>query len=165
MPPVRLEGITAIAALLIASFAIDRIVAGILFLLSFSGAWNRRFPEPQLVKDDELRYKAEKKLKLMRTVLSALIALPLLAWYGEVRILAAVGFETVNPILDQVLTGFILIGGADRIGEVLKWGGIQGGHAGAPEKGAAQQPIEITGKLTLESSGKDATIAAHTMHG
>ncbi len=74
MPPVRLEGITAIAALLIASFAIDRIVAGTLFLLSFSDGWNKRFPEPALVKDEDLRYKAEKKLKLVRAVLAAIVA-------------------------------------------------------------------------------------------
>jgi hypothetical protein len=162
MPQVRLEGITAIAALLIASFAIDRIVAGILFLLSFSDGWNKRFPDPVLVKEEDLRYKAEKKLKLLRTILAAIIALPVLAFYGEVRILAAVGFETVNPILDQVLTGFILIGGADRIGEVLKWSGVQ---ARPQAEKTSSQPIEITGKLTLESPGKEASPSAHAAHG
>jgi hypothetical protein len=70
--------------------------------------------------------------------------------------------ETVNPILDQVLTGFILIGGADRIGEVLKWSGVQ---ARPQAEKSSSQPIEITGKLTLESSGKDATLSAHSAHG
>src|SRR5260370_17540496 len=156
MPPVRLEGITAIAALLIASFAIDRVVAGILFMLSFSDGWNQRFPEPILVKEEDLRYKADKKLKLVRTILAAIIALPVLAFYGDVRILAAVGFETVNPILDQVLTGFILIGGADRIGEVLKWSGVQA----RPQAGKSSfQPIEITGQPTPGPSGKDPPLS------
>jgi hypothetical protein len=95
-------------------------------------------------------------------LLAAIIALPVLAFYGDVRILAAVGFATVNPVLDQVLTGFILIGGADRIGEVLKWSGVQ---ARPQAEKSSPPPIGITGKLTLESSRKDATLSAHSAHG
>jgi hypothetical protein len=161
MPPVRLEGVTAIAALLIASFAIDRIVAGVLFVLSFFKAWEKRFPEPALEPDDASRFKADRKQKLARFVISAMMALPVLAWYGQVRILAAVGFEAVNPLLDQILTGCILIGGADRIGEVLKWGSAEG-HTAIEKR--ATQPLEITGKLTLESSGKEASTVARSTH-
>jgi len=153
--PVRLEGVTAVAALLIASFAIERISAGVLFVLSFIRGWNNRFPDPATVADPAARYHAERKMKIVRFVLAALIGLPLLAWYGKVQILGAVGFAGIDPDLDRLLTGVILVGGADRIAEVLKWAGAEAhGTKGLPAATsgahAVSEPLEVTGKLTLE---------------
>lgn len=139
----RLEGVTAIAAILILAFAIDRIATGLLFVLSFIEGWDKRFPDPVTVADPAERVRAEKRKKLIYFVFAALLGLPLLAWYGKVRILNAVGFVSVSPTLDRFLTGLILIGGADRISELLKWGAEKGGvHA--------SHPVEVTGKLVLE---------------
>lgn len=42
----KIDGISAIAVILIASFAIDRIVTGFLFVLSFWPRWAAFAPEP-----------------------------------------------------------------------------------------------------------------------
>ncbi len=144
-PVVAVPGITAIAALLIASFAVDRVVAGLLFVLSFNEGFARSFPDPAAQADPAARASADRRRKLLYFVLAAVIALPLLAWYGKIRILAAVGFVTISPLLDRILTGIILVGGADRIAEVLKWG-----SSPVPPTSQKPQPIEITGKLILE---------------
>ena len=151
-----MDGITAIAAILIASFAIDRFVTGLLFLLSLIKPWNRLFPDPALETDPVARSTAEKKRKLIYFSLAAFLAMGVLVGYGNVSILAAVGFSTINPLLDRILTGLILIGGADRVADILKWG--TAGGASSPSS-TSSSPIEITGKLVLEdASGRKATI-------
>jgi hypothetical protein len=42
----KIDGVSAVALVLIVSFAVDRIVTAILFLLSYNAQWNRRFPIP-----------------------------------------------------------------------------------------------------------------------
>ena len=138
-----MDGITAIAAILIASFAIDRLVTGTLFVLSFSKAFNRLFPDPALAQDAPTHSAAEKKRTLLYFILAGLVALGIVVGYGNVSILAAVGFSTINPKLDRILTGLVLIGGAERIADILKWG-VGGGVQRASRE---SQPLEITGKL------------------
>ena len=46
MSEIPLDGVTVLAVILIASFAIDRIVTGTLIVLSFIPIWNRWFPDP-----------------------------------------------------------------------------------------------------------------------
>jgi len=152
MPTVGLDGVTAIAAILIASFAIDRFVEGILFLLSFNRRWSQLLPDPVFPQDDVSRYKMERRRKLVRMILATLVAVPLLAFFGQMRILFAVGFESINPILDQIFTAIILIGGAGQMTELLKWGG---GHRVAGDA-ASSKPVEITGKLILEEKASGA---------
>ena len=141
----KVDGVTAVAVVLIASFAIDRIVTGILFLLGFLGAWKRRFPDPSLQEDPAARADAEKRQKLLYFCLAGLLSIPLLAGLGKVRILAAVGFQT-DPIFDIIVTGLILMGGSDRVAELLKM------HGGGVEK-SEPRPITINGKLVLEGGG------------
>jgi len=138
----KIDGVSAIAVVLIASFAVDRIVTAILFLLSYSSAWKRRFPDPSGVPEGEARDRAGKNLRLAYFCFAAALAIPLIAWVGKVRILAALGFPT-SPYLDTLVTGLILVGGSDRVAEMLK--------VGSPgEAKSEQKPISITGKLVLE---------------
>ena len=141
----KADGVTAIAMILIASFAIDRIVVGLLFLFSFLPSWQRVFPEPTLLADPGARARAERKRKLIYFVFVGVLAGLFLVGYGQDRILKAAGFS-INPILDTILTGLILMGGADRMTELLKMIGVQ--TAEKPE--APARPIEITGRVTLE---------------
>ncbi len=141
----KIDGISAIAVILIASFAIDRIVAGVLFLLSFVKGWRRIFPDPALLEDAVARARAEKKRKLVYSGLAGVLALLVVAWYGQVRILKATGFATA-PVLDTLLTGLILMAGADRMTGLLKTLGTPAIEKPEP----AARPIEITGKLILE---------------
>jgi len=138
----KIDGVSAIAVVLIASFAVDRIATAILFLLAYAKGWRRRFPDPALQAEGEPREKAASNLKLAYFCIGAVLAIFLLAGFGKIRIMAALGFPTSN-YLDIVVTGLILIGGADRVAELLK--------TGAPGEAKSEpKPITITGKLVLE---------------
>jgi hypothetical protein len=136
----RLDGISAIAVLLLAAFAIDRIVTAILFLLGFIPAWSRVFSD-------------EKRGKLIYFTFAAVFSAGVVVALSGMRtvdatgqagtgILYALGFK--QHWIDVVLTMLILMGGAERISEVLK--NIDASKA-VSDKPA---PIEITGKLTLD---------------
>ena len=76
-----------------------------------------------------------------------------LAGVGNVRVLDAVGIKA-NQYLDTLLTGLILMGGAEQVGGFLK------GLPGAPSS-AESKPVEIRGKLTLEEGlGKARSTSA-----
>jgi hypothetical protein len=68
-------GVNAIALVLVASFAIDRIVNFLLFALSYNGRWDRRFPEPASVKGSAAQMAAEKKRKAVYFALAAPIGI------------------------------------------------------------------------------------------
>ena len=149
----KADGVTAIAMILIASFAIDRIVVGLLFLFSFVPGWRRLFPEPSPVMNPEDRSGAERKRKVVYFVFAGVLAGLFLVGYGQDRILKAAGFS-INPVLDTIVTGLILMGGADRMTELLKMIGVQ--NAEKPE--APAQPIEIIGRVVLEEPADKAEI-------
>jgi hypothetical protein len=139
-PATRLDGISAIAVLLIAAFAIDRIVTAILFLLGFIPAWSRTFSD-------------DKRAKLIYFVFAAVFSGGVVVALSGMRtvdatgqagsgILYALGFK--QHWIDVVLTMLILMGGAERISEVLK--NVDASKAGSDKPA----PIEITGKLTLD---------------
>jgi hypothetical protein len=145
-------GVNAIALILIAAFATDRVVSAILFLLSYIGAWRHRFPDPEIVKP-EARNAAEKKQKVIYFVFAGAVGI-LLAYFAQVRVLMSLGVPAGTP-LDVILTGLILAGGSDQVADILK---MAGGRPGG-EKAAASSPIEIKGTLTLEQP----TGAAHVV--
>jgi hypothetical protein len=155
-PVARIDGISAIALILIVSFAIDRLIRGLFFLLSYSRAWSNAFPDPQL-NDVAPSARAERNRKLIYFSLAALLAMVALGWFGRVRILAALGFTAVNPVLDIIVTGLILMGGADQAGQLLQ--GI--GAPGAPGSKAQPTPIEITGRVTIDEQSR-RTLAVET---
>ena len=147
----QIDGISAIAIIVIASFAIDRIVTGLLFLLSMIKPWTRLFPDPGTITDTVAQHIAIKKHKLLYFVLSGFLAIVVLAGYGGIRIFTALGFKGEDPyfwILDTIVTGLVLVAGADRIAGFMKLAGGSG-----PEPSSAQ-PIEITGKLVLQEESK-----------
>ena len=148
-PAVRIDGVSAIAVVVIASFAIDRIVRGFLFLLSFWGRWANVFHDPD---DPASTHAGRKTYRLMYFLLAGVLGLIALGWYGKVRILTALGFQGVDPILDTVITGLLLVGGAERTGALLKGVGAGGLASAAPSPPA--QPIEITGTLVLDDSAR-----------
>jgi hypothetical protein len=141
----KIDGISAIAVILIASFAIDRIVTALLFLLSFASPWRKYFPDPTAQEGAE-RAASERKLKLAYFVFAGILGVAVLAGYGKMRIFAVSGFPDVPWWLDVLATGLILMGGADRVAALLNIGGPLG------EK-AAPQPIQITGKIVIDDSG------------
>lgn len=149
-PPIaRIDGLSAIALVLILSFAIDRIVRGLLFLLAYIPVWARAFPDPDL-DDVVLSRRGEANRRLVYFVFSAALAIVVIGWFGEVRLLAALGFGRVNPMLDVLVTGLVLTAGADRTERILQSLGAGGTEAPAPKP----TPIEITGKLTIDEQAR-----------
>ena len=151
----RVDGLSAIALVLVVSFAIDRLVRGLFFVLSYSPAWARRFPDPAF-NNGTISPEAERNHRLVYFILAGSLGMIALGWIGQVRILSALGFTNVNRWLDILVTGLILAGGAERTEQVLKSIGASGPSTEATSK----EPIEIRGKLTIEGEGKAAIVGA-----
>ncbi len=141
----QIDGVSAIAIILIASFAIDRIVNGLLFLLSLFKPWRKWFPDPNTIMEPGERANAKRKQTVLYFILAGILGIVVLAWYGEIRIFKAVLGRDINPILDTIVTGLTLVAGADRIAEIMKLPGAPG------KEKPSSRPVEITGKLVLEN--------------
>jgi hypothetical protein len=174
-----LDGVSAIALVLIASFAIDRVVTGLLFLLGFNKKWAKWCPDPKLIEETAPRIAAERRQKLAYFLLAGFFGIIVLAGLGHVRILTAMGLRpepavvtsaTVTPTgaspspspapaatlgISQSLFSFLDI----LFTGLLLMGGADSisrvlklpGVPGA--ESPPPRPIEITGKLTLEERG------------
>lgn len=144
----KLDGVSAIALVLIASFAIDRLVTGTLFLLGMLGLVR----DPDAVTANEDRIPAQRRYKLVYYLLAGLLGVVVMSYVGGLRLLSAV-LPAVDPQsqsgffqgMDIVVTGLALMGGAERLSALLK------GVAPAPKE-VPSEPIQVTGKLTLEES-------------
>jgi hypothetical protein len=84
---------TAIALIVVMSFAVDRIVAGLIFLLSFNSAWARRFPAPAAIPEDAPRAKAERDNKLAYFAIAGALCIGILAVFPNVRIIRTLGLS------------------------------------------------------------------------
>lgn len=140
----QLTPVEAIAAILIASFAIDRIVAGLFFVLSYNDHL-RPMLNPASIPDAAAREVATRDYRVLYTAFAAYLGMIVVAGFMGLRVFASTQrAQSVSPVLDVLLTGLLLAGGADRIADALKM-------FGGPEvKKRSEQPIEITGRLLLE---------------
>ena len=143
----KIDGISAMAVVLIASFAIDRIVTGLLFLLPFLKQWERVFPDPVTVNDAVERVRAEKKQKLVYFILAGLLGI-VVCWFGKLRMFSALGFPDMPQVFDILASALILTAGSDRIAAILNLPGAVEGEK------TVTRPIEITGKLVLENAAE-----------
>jgi len=134
----KIDGVSAIALILLASFAIDRVVTATLFLASYFGI----LPNPALAGGGRQQVSAENNYKLAYFIMAGLLAI-VAALVGNIRILNAMGVPQANDVIDILLTGIVLVGGADRIASVLKETGVPGSEQ--PQS----KPIEITGNITV----------------
>jgi hypothetical protein len=142
----RIDGITALAAILIASFVVERLSTGILFLLSLRHAWN--LPDPDTLEEGPLRTAALKKRKLWNFGLSMLLGGVVIAWYGNVRLLQAIGFPDAPQVLDIAFTGLLLTAGSDRVAAIVKL------PEGLGSGKKAEKPVQITGTLVLKEGSE-----------
>ncbi len=154
-----MDGVGVIVLIAMAAFGIDRIVVGLLFAFSFVPLWTKYFPDPATMEKSIPQKVAKKKQKLMYYVFGALLGGAVLAWFGNIRIFHALGVPDANPIVDCVMTGLVLVAGADRLAGILKLPG-----AAQPEAAPAR-PIEITGRLTLDSDTESSGPTKNTKKG
>jgi len=142
------------AVVVIASFVIDRVAAGVFFLLSLLGGWNRMFPDPATIQDASAKLAAQKRQKLVYYTFVAALAVTIVVSF-ELRVLQALaitGFEPA-PWQDMFFSVLVLMGGSDQIAALLK-----SPHAGkGVELAAPPKPIEVTGRLTLDENAARAT--------
>lgn len=138
----------ALTILLISAFAIDRLVTGFFFLLSFSGDLR-----PLLVEDSaRTNDRASRARRLIYAVVAGYLGIVVVAGILGVRLfeIAAPADVKPNPLVDTLLTGMILAAGADRLSEIVKSFASPGEAGKKPE----DKPIEITGRLTVDIPGK-----------
>jgi len=99
-----------VAIVLLASFAIERVVATVALFMA----------------DDALT-SPKKKSKITLFAVSAILGI-IVVWLTGIRILAVLNFKT-DPAVDLLLTWMILVGGADKLGQLLGGGSGGGGNA------------------------------------
>jgi hypothetical protein len=126
-----IDATTAITIILIASFAIDRLVTLLMVLLPFARLHGESAPE--LLK---------KRERLTYILLAGLLGL-LLGYFGDIHLLAGLGFST-NVALNAIVTALILTAGSDSISALLK----KMGGSLPPE--AEPKPLIVQGDLTLK---------------
>jgi len=142
------DGINLLTMLLIAAFAVDRVSAGILFLLEIVGVLS----DPDGLEEGVNRVRAKKRFTLLHFVVSGFLVILVLFYVGDFRFLDALGLgnradlSRVPLWLDHLLLAVVLVGGAEQMSAFLKMVGAPGGSA----RGEGAQPVEVSGKLTLE---------------
>ena len=139
------SGIQVAAMIVIASFVIDRVTGGTLFVLSLFDGWNRIVPDPATLDDPRSRLAAQKRATIVYYLFVAILASVLVLTF-DIRVLEALGINWAVPLSDQVFSVLVLMGGSDQVAALLK-----APHAGKSlETTRKDQPIEVTGKLILE---------------
>jgi len=126
-----MDATTAITIILIASFAIDRMVTLLMFLMPLAKVHGKQ--------DSELLKKRE---RLTYIALAAVLGL-LLGYFGEIRLLAGFGFSS-NVALNAMVTALVLTAGSDSISALLKKMG------GSSLGDAEPKPLIVRGDLTLK---------------
>jgi len=144
------NGFILAATIVVASFAIDRVAAGTFFLLSFSDAWNKQFPDPRYVSDERGKSVAERKLKLAYYSFVGVLALLIVsAWH--VRILSQLNVPASPDLIDFFFSAVVLMGGSGQIAELLR----------APHTGklpaSSPEPLKLTGSITLNDATSEST--------
>jgi hypothetical protein len=142
------DGINLLTILLIAAFAVERVSAGILFLLQLF----RLIGDPDLVEDTTQRAHAKRRYTLYHFIVSGILVVFVLLYMGDFRFLDALGLgnradlSRVPLLVDRLLLAVVLVGGAEQMSAFLKMVGAPSG--GMREPGA--QPVEVSGKLIVE---------------
>ena len=147
----RLDGVSALALVLVASFAIDRLVSGILFLTTWSGV----LTDPEQIVEVEEKYKAKRRYKAIYYLLAGVMGIVVMASLGGIMLLTALlpadSSVTATPVfrfLDIIVTGLALMGGAEKLSELLKIGKETGGVFSSSS--TSESPVKVEGKLFLE---------------
>jgi hypothetical protein len=127
------------ASIALAAFAIDRIVSAILFVLLYAHILSD--PGEKTGAD---QIATDRNYKLVYFSASLVLVLIVLLGFPDIRILEAMGSRGNARELDFMLTGIVLLGGAERLGAWMKTEGTESGA------GSGEPPIQVKGTLTLE---------------
>lgn len=134
-------GVSVIAFVVLLSFAIDRVVAGILFVFSWSSQWRRLCPDPAEVDDPHEKAAAVRAQKTAYFIIAGLFSVVLLRLVDG-GVFSQMGLKP-GP-MDLFLSALVLVGGAERVSAFSS-----AMHPATPAV-ASEPPLKITGTLTLE---------------
>lgn len=139
-----LDGVSTVALIFLFSFAIERVVKGILFCVAYSGLMD---PERQLDEKPEEKVKRyrQRSLALLSFFLSACAAMFILWIFDLHGILNILGLKQEKHWLDFAVTALVLAAGAERLGDVMK-------TYGAPKAPPDDPPLVVTGTLHFDDS-------------
>ncbi|HEV2425051.1 MAG TPA: hypothetical protein VGZ29_09520 [Terriglobia bacterium] len=137
------DGMNVMAALIIAAFAIDRIVAGLLFLIGFCGKRARAISDPAFAADPQ----SARLRQLIYFLTAAPLCAAVLIELPGFRVLSGLGYPA-NATLDTLITALIMLGGADRMSDLV------GKLPEAAQTRPAPKPLEVTGRVILEEAGE-----------
>jgi len=134
-------GVSVIAFVLLLSFAIDRLVTGILFALSWSKRWRTICPDPDELTDPHEKAAAQRAQKTAFFVFAAPFSILLLRLVGS-GVLTQMGVQPGK--FDLFLTALIVMGGAERVSA------FSSSLQPSAESVVSEPPVHVTGTLTLE---------------
>jgi hypothetical protein len=137
----KADGVNVIAALIIAAFAIDRIVAGLLFLIGFCGKRAQAVSDPGFGSDPQ----SARLRQLVYFLVAAALCAAVLIELPGFRVLSGLGYPA-NSTLDTLVTALIMLGGADRMSDLV------GKLPEAAQALPAPKPLEVTGTVVLEEA-------------
>lgn len=146
--PVKpLDGASTIALVILFSFAIERIVTGLLFCLAWFGWFDPAGEKGEEPEDRDKRH----RLRTASAIYFALAAAGAggILWAFQLTgILTILGLKAENHWLDSVLTVLVLACGADRLADTMKTHGM-----GRPAAAKAPDPtLVVTGTLHFDES-------------
>jgi hypothetical protein len=157
---------SALVLILVLSFAADRLAKGLLFVLSLSPFVSRAFPDPKLVEAGEKRVRAARRGLILYTVVVGSIAGAAIYFFPEIRIIEMLSGPQTHAFIDIVVTVIVVMGGSDLVGRIVQVSGLGEGPA-APGGAGRNDPIEISGRLTLENpvvAGSPVGAGSDTRH-
>jgi len=140
------DGVSVVAQVVVASFVIDRVVSGVLFL----GLLAHIVPDPEATDDARQRVRADRRYKLVYFILATALVVAVLISFPEIQVLRAMGLTGMTEPLDRFVTGLLLIGGAERLSQFLQPAGGGKKPEVAPEQ-PAPPPLKVEGTLILVS--------------
>jgi hypothetical protein len=135
-------GVSVIAFVVLLSFAIDRVVTGILFVLSWSGQWRNLCPDPAELEDAHEKVAAVRAEKTAYFVIAGLFSIVVLNLIKE-GLFSQLGLQPGR--WDMFLSALVLMGGAER---VSAFSSVM--HPSAAPAAVSEPPLKITGTLMLE---------------
>jgi hypothetical protein len=139
-----MNGVSVLAQVVIASFVIDRVVSGVLFVALLAHI----APDPEMADGPKQRVTSERIYKLVYFVLAAALVVAVLVSFPKILILTSMGMQGVTDALDRFVTGLLLIGGAERLSQFLQTPG-GGGQKSEPKTEPPPPPVRIEGTLML----------------
>ena len=167
----KVDGISAITLILIASIGTDQITRFVLSLLARFQAFEKRFPDPETMLPGPERLKAAKDCKVAYRIIAGLVGGVGIAGLGGFHLLEALGpdyaalisayqelgkdttilglqGDTSRHLLDILVTGLVFMVGAEKSSQLLQMVGVDL---------KSDSPVEITGTLMLDPDAGTAT--------